>query len=82
MTTKMQQWGNSQGLRFPKAMLKELGINVGDEVKMSIQDKKVIIEAVKPQRGKYRLKDLVARMPKDYRAAEVEWGKPVGKEEW
>lgn len=73
MTTKVQQWGNSQGIHLSKSILKELGITIGDEVKMSIQDKKIIIEPVEPQRRKYRLKDLVARMPKDYRAEEVEW---------
>ena len=73
MTTKVQQWGNSQGIHLSKSMLKELEITVGDEVNMSIQNKKVIIEPVKPQHRKYRLKDLVARLPKDYRAEEVEW---------
>jgi len=73
MTTKVQQWGNHKGIHLSKSILKELGITVGDEVKISIQDKKVIIEPVKSQRRKYRLKDLVARMPKDYRAEEVEW---------
>ena len=31
MLTKIQKWGNSQGLRFTKALLEEAQINVGDE---------------------------------------------------
>lgn len=82
MLTKVQKWGNSQGLRFPKAILEEARVNVGDEVRVSVRGRKIIIEPVEKVRGKYDLKELVAKMPKDYRVEEVDWGTPVGKEEW
>jgi antitoxin MazE len=82
MLAKVQKWGNSQGLRFPKVILKEARVNVGDEVRVSVRGRKIIIEPVEKVRGKYNLKDLVSRMPKNYRVEEVEWGTPVGKEEW
>jgi len=82
MFAKVQKWGNSQGLRFPKAILEEARVNVGDEVRVSVRGRKIIIEPVEKVRGKYDLKELVSRMPKNYRVAEVEWGAPVGKEEW
>ena len=28
------------------------------------------------------LKALLAQMPEDYQQEELDWGKPVGKEEW
>lgn len=31
---------------------------------------------------KYDLAELVARIPKDYKAAELDFGPPVGKEAW
>ncbi|GIK58828.1 MAG: hypothetical protein HND44_14545 [Chloroflexi bacterium] len=31
---------------------------------------------------KFDLAELVARMPPDYQVSEVDFGKPVGKEEW
>lgn len=31
---------------------------------------------------KYKLEDLVAQMPDDYKPQEEEWGSPVGKEIW
>ncbi|MDR4493870.1 MAG: AbrB/MazE/SpoVT family DNA-binding domain-containing protein [Nitrospirales bacterium] len=82
MLTKMQKWGNSQGLRFPKAILEEASMEVGDEVKVSVRGRKIIIEPVKKVRGRYDLKELVSRMPKNYQVEEVDWGVPVGKEEW
>jgi antitoxin MazE len=81
MLARVQKWGNSQGLRFPKAILEEARVNVGDEVRVSVRGRKIIIEPVEKVRGKYDLKDLVSRMPKNYRVEEVGWGAPVGKEE-
>jgi len=82
MLAKVQKWGNSQGLRFPKALLEEARMNVGYDVRVFVRGRKIIIEPVEKVRGKYDLKELVSRMPKNYRVEEVEWGAPVGKEEW
>lgn len=82
MLTKIQKWGNSQGLRFPKAVLEDAQIKVGDEVNVSVRDRKIIVEAVNKVRGAYNLKELVSRIPENYRAKEIDWGPPVGKEEW
>ncbi len=82
MLTKMKKWGNSQGLRFPKAILEEARMEVGDEVKVSVRGRKIIIEPVKKVRGRYDLRELVSRMPKNYQVEEVDWGAPVGKEAW
>jgi len=82
MLTKVQKWGNSQGLRFPKTILEEAQIDVGDEVNVTVQDGKIIVETVNKLRNTYDLKELVSKIPKDYRAEEVDWAPPVGKEEW
>lgn len=82
MLTKVQKWGNSQGLRFPKTILKEAQINVGDEVNVTVQDGKIIVETVNKLRNAYDLKKLLSKIPEDYRIKEVDWGFPVGKEEW
>ena len=47
-----------------------------------VRDGTIMIAPVRRVRGKYSLRQLVARMPKDYTAEEVEWGRPVGKEAW
>ena len=82
MVTKIQKWGNSQGLRFPKAILEELQIGSGDEVRLSVRAGRIIIEPVSRVRGRHDLRKLVAKIPKGYRARELDWGRPVGKEAW
>ena len=82
MQTKIQKWGNSQGLRIPKVVLEEIQSSIGDEVEVYSQEGKIIIEPVKRIRGKISLKALVKKIPKNYRTQEVDWGNPLGKEEW
>lgn len=82
MVTKVQKWGNSQGLRFTKGVLDQAQIEVGDEVKVSVRAGRIIVEPATKVRGRYKLKNLLARIPKGYRAEEVDWGSPVGKEAW
>ena len=82
MLTKVKKWGNSQGLRFPKTLLEEAQINLGDQVSVTVQEGRIIIETVNKPRNVYDLEELVSKIPEDYRAEEVDWGFPVGKEEW
>ena len=82
MLTKVQKWGNSQGLRFTKALLDEARIEVGDEVKISVDKGRIIVEPVTKVRGKYDLETLVSRMPKGYQTEELDWGPPAGREAW
>ena len=82
MVTKVQKWGNSQGLRFSKAILEEAHINIGDQVSISVKKGQIIVEPVTQVRGKYDLRELVSKMPKNYQVEELDWGKPIGKEVW
>ena len=82
MLAKIQKWGNSQGLRLTKALLTDAQLGVGDEVDISVKDGIMVVKPTKMVRGKHNLKDLVARIPKDFRAEEVDWGEPAGKEVW
>ena len=82
MVTKVQKWGNSQGLRLPKQLLEDACISVGDDVDVTTQDGVIVIAPVKRVRGKLSLQDLVSRIPQDYEPAEVDWGEAVGRETW
>ncbi|HSG31400.1 MAG TPA: AbrB/MazE/SpoVT family DNA-binding domain-containing protein [Thermodesulfobacteriota bacterium] len=82
MVTKIQKWGNSQGLRVSKYILEKAKIEVGDEVDMTVKDGKIIIKSVKPKRGKKKLEQLVSKIDKNYNPSEEDWGAPVGKEVW
>ena len=63
-------------------MLEDARLGVGDEVDVAVQDGIIVVAPIRKIRGRYRLEDLVAQIPKDYHASEVDWGEPVGKEAW
>ena len=80
--TKVQQWGNSQGLRLTRQVLDDARISVGDEVDVSARDGVIVIAPARRVRGRRSLQELVSRIPKNAKAEEVDWGKPVGREAW
>jgi antitoxin MazE len=82
MTTKVQKWGNSQGLRLSKGLLEDAQLSVGDEVNVVVRDGAIVIRPIRRVRGRYSLPDLVARIPKGHRTREINWGPAVGKESW
>ena len=82
MVTRVQKWGNSQGLRLNRQVLGAASIVVGDEVDVTVRDGKIVIEPAKQIRGKHSLRALVARIPKGQKSKEVDWGLPVGREAW
>ncbi len=79
MVTKVQKWGNSQGLRLSKQVLEDARISVGDVVDVTVRDGVIVIA---PARRKTSLQELISRIPKGYQAEETDWGKPVGREAW
>jgi len=83
MVTKVQKWGNSQGLRFPKEVLKKVHISIGDEVDISVKQGRIVIGPARQEiRRKYKLEALIAKMPLQYKPREEDWGKPIGREVW
>jgi antitoxin component of MazEF toxin-antitoxin module len=57
-------------------------IDAGDEVEVTVEAGRILVEPSQRVRGKYCLEDLLARMPEDYVPHEEDWGEPVGREEW
>lgn len=82
MLIKIQKSENSEEICFTKNILKAAQLNVGDEVQVTIQNGRIIIETATKTRRRADLKALLAQMPDDYQPEELDWGKPVGKEEW
>ncbi len=81
MTATISSWGNSQGLRFPKDIMKELHLSIGDKVRILIENQKIVIEPIKGSKEKYDINDLVKQLPKNYKAHE-EFDNKIGSEEW
>ncbi len=82
MVTKVQKWGNSQGLRIPKRILEDARVSVGDEVDVTVREGVIVVAHVRRVRGRRNLQTLVSRIPKNYKAGEIDWGSPVGNEIW
>ena len=81
MTAIISKWGNSQGLRFPKNIMKELDLSIGDEVELKTENDMVIIKPIKEKRKKLDINELVKKIPNDYKPFE-EFSQKVGLEEW
>jgi antitoxin MazE len=82
MITKVQKWGNSQGLRLSKELLSDVEIDVGDSVDVAVRDGVLVVTPVRRVRGRLHLEQLVERIPKNYKPEELDWGPPVGREVW
>lgn len=81
MEATISTWGNSQGLRFPKNIMKELHLSIGDKMKVRVENQKIILEPIKQAREKYDINDLVKKIPQDYKTYE-EFDNKVGLEKW
>ncbi len=77
---KIQKWGSSQGLRLSRQLLAQAEIEVGDDVEVVASEQQIVVR--KRQRPKYDLAELVARIPKGYKAEEAATGPAVGREAW
>jgi antitoxin MazE len=82
MATKIQKWGNSQGLRIARHLLEQARLHVGDEVEVEVRDGLIVVVPLQRVRGRYRLADLVREIPKDYRPTSEAWDEGVGREVW
>lgn len=82
MLTKIQKWGNSQGIRIPLKILENSHIEIGEEVEITVEEGKIVLIPTHKIHGKYAIKNLVAEMPADYQTTEDDWGDAQGKEEW
>ena len=82
MIIKIQKLENSDGIYFSEKMLEAAQMNIGDEVQITIQNGRIIVETAPQARRRIDLQTLLAKMPEDYQPKEIDWGKPVGKEVW
>jgi antitoxin MazE len=82
MLTRVQKWGNSQGLRVSKDMLADAGIKVGDAVDVSVADGTIVVVPARRVRGALDLRELLEGIPQGHRAEELDWGPAVGGEVW
>lgn len=81
MQTTIQKWGNSQGIRIPKAFLEALGIMENDIVELCRVDDNIVIKKVNCKKS-LTLDDIFKDYDGEGITDEFDWGEPVGKEVW
>ena len=82
MRTKIQRWGNSQGIRLPRTVIDDIGVSIGQDVEIFVDVQSIIIKPASSRLPKASLAALVKKMPKDYHPSELSWGTPQGMEAW
>ncbi len=89
MLARVQKWGNSQGIRLPKALLEAIGIRENDRVELVQSEDGITIKKA----AAYPHKTLEERLTEFYgkpveelgrisEEPEYEWGKAEGAEVW
>lgn len=73
----IQKWGNSLGVRLPKAFVDQLGLREGSEIELRLTDESIVIAAA---RKPVLLQDLLAGCNRDLRPEPIDWGANVGRE--
>jgi antitoxin MazE len=82
MKVKIAKWGNSLGLRLPKAAVDAAGLKPGAEVDLVIEGRDLRVRSLLPIKH-YRLEDLLAEMDRlgpENAPETVDWGPDVGAE--
>lgn len=80
METRLQKWGNSEGIRIPKSILKSLGIKANDIVNIAQEEDRIVITIPKVQ--KISLRERFVNYHGDNLAKDFEWDESVGREIW
>ncbi len=78
MKVKVQTWGNSLGLRIPKAFATELGVRPGCEMDVKLEAGTLIVRPA----AVIELNALLAEITAENRHAECAWGTASGMEAW
>ena len=80
MTTTIRKWGNSLGLRIPRDIAKDVGLNEGKEVTIKKHGVELVIRPLKKRH--IDIDAMIRKITPDNRHALIDWGPPRGKEIW
>jgi antitoxin MazE len=79
MAVTLQRWGNSLGIRLPRPLLDQLGLGEGAQLDVRLDGDKLVLARAS---RRPRMSELLEGMTPEDRPEEVDWGPPVGKEDW
>ena len=79
MKAKVQKWGNSLGIRIPKALAQEVALETDSEVDLTALDGRLVIS---PAPRAVSLRDLLSKVTATNTHGEISIGKVKGREAW
>ena len=86
MTATLQKWGNSQGIRIPKQIIKDLSLKENDILSIERIDNTIVFKKAKVHKSlKDRLEEFYDKpisKIKKIEVEEIDTGSPVGEEIW
>lgn len=81
MTTTIQKWGNSQGIRLPKFILDAVHWNGNEEVEVLVENGELVIKKAENHKRK-NIRELFENFDGEYQPVDMDWGTPTGEEIW
>jgi len=75
MASTLQKWGNSVGVRLPRPLLEQAGLDEGAKVDILVEGNHLVI-----RKARVRLADLLAQCKPENRPDPTDWGPDVGHE--
>ena len=78
--SKIQKWGNSQGIRIPKKMLETLDLKVNDSI--SIEEGENCLKIKKVEEKLSNIEKLFLNYEGEYEKIDLDWDNEGGKEIW
>ena len=79
MTTAIQKWGNSHGVRISKKVLESVQWKDNEQVILKALDGKIIIEKANRRKN---IQELFNEYNEEYTPVNIDWGEPEGEEIW
>jgi antitoxin MazE len=77
MQVQLSKWGNSLGLRLPRALAQQIGVSEGQKVNIVAEGARLIIEPVSPG---FSLPDLLVNMTPEAMREAFDWGEDASRE--
>ena len=77
MQVLLSKWGNSLGLRLPKALTAEIGMSEGQKVEVRSEGGRIIVE---PVRKTLTLEQMMENVTPEAMREAWDWGDDVGRE--
>ena len=77
MLSQVSKWGNSQGVRIPRKLLRDAGIGVTDEVEITAKGNALIIKPISKKTLAWYLEEYIDELDR------YDWGdsdEPRGRE--